>query len=153
MRIFPSSSHSLEHLMAPQLKMLFGKVAECLGDRSFLEEVGQCVWCVWVCVCRGWDACMVKLYNGALLPVHALFLEYEYTVTHQLPVPATMPSPPWWTVSLQNWGPEQTLSSIKLLLLGHFITAIRKKMKTLASLHFNVQKADHSISYHCNHMS
>jgi hypothetical protein len=68
MWIFPSSSQSFEHLVDSKLKILFGKVAEQLGDGSLLEEVGHCVWYVWRCVGGGvggvcvWSGFITQLY-------------------------------------------------------------------------------------------
>lgn len=98
---------------------LFGKAVELLGG-TFLGEVEQERWALRV---------------SRLLPllVHSSLPNCSRNGINQAPTPATVTSPPLWTMSLQT--ASQT-SSLKLSLVRCFVTRMRTDAKAIRESDF-----------------
>lgn len=97
--------------------ILFGKAVELLGG-TFLGEGDQQRWAL-------------RVYRLLPLLVHSLLTNCSWNGISQAPNPATVPSPPWWTMSLQT--ASQTLLPLNCLLLGVLLQELEQKLKQLGN--------------------
>lgn len=106
--------------LGSQWVTLFGKAVELLGG-TFLREVDQEKWAL-------------RVYRLLSLLVQSFLTNCSWNGINQAPTPATVPSPAWWTMSLQT--ASQNTSSLKLSLVRCFVTRMRTEAKAIRELDF-----------------